>query len=480
MKIVLLAAFLVGWRTCPNVYAQTPSADLLGALPVTKIATYQADSLGAELLTIPVNYANFILADTTGIHRLQGAQILSIHLVFTDYPKTASLQTLNTKRWQQICMLLPQGIQWNTLQLGVFRQTDGYDKATAEKLFHGFIIQYRSASNKLKRTSEIRLIREATDSFLANIPVPINAKVNHWDYIRGGSGQKSVTYKGVPVSLVYKDRTTAEKIARKNAQPVWPVPAKELIEKEIIYVKPENRLSFPDTLYLIPKVRYSDRPLLNGLTANTKQLKDTALFTLLANKPANNIGLVIDVTGSMSPYVAQVLIWLQALQYSKAIKAVTCFNDGNDKATTEKEIGRTGGIYTQVYTSYEALVNMILKAMDAGDGGDLTENAVEAILIAQQKTPDVEELWLVADGWAPVRDIVLANQIQKPVVIFINGPRTFVHEHYVELALKTKGQLILPDGTRVKLQALVDNGFTEILGQQYQLKNNRVFRVKPQ
>ncbi|TAE17671.1 MAG: hypothetical protein EAZ47_05000 [Bacteroidetes bacterium] len=478
MKFVLFIACLVRVFTYQQANAQMPNAEVLGALTVTKISAYQHDSLGANVLLLPVNYANFLLADTNGIHQLQIAQILSIHLVFTDYPKTASLQNLNTKRWQQLCALLPPTIQWNTLQVGVFRQTDGYDKATAEKLFHGFVIQYRPASDKLKKASEIRLIREATDSFLASIPVPINAKVNNWDYVRGGSGQRSITYKGVPVSLVYKDRSTAEKIARKNAQPIWPVPSKELIEKEIIFVKMEDRNRFPDTLYLIPRVRYTDKPLLTNLTADTKQLKDTALFTLLAKKPATNIGLVVDVTGSMSPYTAQVLIWLQALQYTKAIKAVTCFNDGNDKATAQKEIGRTGGIYTQFYTSYEALVNMIIKAMDAGDGGDLPENAVEAILIAQQKTPDVEELWLVADGWAPVRDIVLANQIQKPLVIFVNGPRSFVHEHYIELALKTKGQLLLPDGKRVKLQALLDNGFTEILGQQYQWKNNRVSRVK--
>lgn len=145
--------------------------------------------------------------------------------------------------------------------------------------------------------------------------------------------------------------------------------------------------------------------------------------------------VICDWTGSMYPYMGQVLAFHVANLDKRLVKELVLFNDGDKKKI--KPIGETGGIYfSEPDTS--KLYKVIEKAVDNGNGGDSPENDVEAILEAQKKYPNAPYYILIADD-SPIRDISIAKQIKKPVhVILVN---TNEIRDYLYLAKVTKGSV---------------------------------------
>ena len=55
---------------------------------------------------------------------------------------------------------------------------------------------------------------------------------------------------------------------------------------------------------------------------------------------------------------------------------------------------------------------------------------------------DVEEIVMIADNWANIKDLCLADKIKKPVRIILCGAENgFINVDYLELARKTKGSI---------------------------------------
>lgn len=150
--------------------------------------------------------------------------------------------------------------------------------------------------------------------------------------------------------------------------------------------------------------------------------------------------VVNDWTGSMYGYGSQVLLWHLMHLDSSGITTITLFNDGNNKTTEKKAIGRTGGIYTEKADNAEALIDLFTEVMKKGGGGDGPENDIEAILKVAESDPDAE-IVLIADNGACVRDIELADQIGRPVRIILCGysKEDGVNPDYVYLAHITGG-----------------------------------------
>jgi hypothetical protein len=176
-------------------------------------------------------------------------------------------------------------------------------------------------------------------------------------------------------------------------------------------------------------------------------------------KDWKNIVIISDWTGSMYPYTLQVLKWQIEENAHERILGYVFFNDGDMKKTPEKEIGSTGGIYqtpnAQVYTIF----NYMQKVKNKGDGGDITENDVEAILFAQEAYPEAEEFILIADNLSGVRDMSLLKNIKKPVRIVLNrlnkgNVKNLIHPHYIEIALATKGVIHTEDTDYTTKEAL--------------------------
>ena len=151
--------------------------------------------------------------------------------------------------------------------------------------------------------------------------------------------------------------------------------------------------------------------------------------------------IIADWTGSMYQYGAQALEW-HILNFEKSgLQYFTLFNDGDRRR--KKEIGKTEGIYFEKANNMDRLVNLYNFVMLKGSGGDGPENDLEAVIKGMEHYPDHDEVILIADNNACVRDMELLELINKPVHIIICGYYSGfgINPQYIEIASKTGGTL---------------------------------------
>jgi antitoxin component YwqK of YwqJK toxin-antitoxin module len=154
--------------------------------------------------------------------------------------------------------------------------------------------------------------------------------------------------------------------------------------------------------------------------------------------------IVADLTGSMYPYAQQVSTWLK-LHFLKdsALQNFVFFNDGDNKADEAKKIGATGGVYFCTAKTVEQLIASMELTIKNGQGGDAPENVIEAILYGLKKNKNVENIVLIADNWAKVRDITLLPRLKVPVRVILCGVTEGmeINVDYLNIAYKTKGSI---------------------------------------
>jgi len=156
---------------------------------------------------------------------------------------------------------------------------------------------------------------------------------------------------------------------------------------------------------------------------------------------------VIDVTGSMAPYTGQVMAILKSRPNLATDHYFSFFNDGNGAPEILKRIGNSGGVYTVKTSNFDSIYQTMQRAMNAGSGGDLPENNIEAILRSLKKWSDVDTVLMVADANAPVKDIRILRFVDKPVQLVLCGDITnLIPLDYVRIAKATKGNILTNDG----------------------------------
>ncbi len=152
--------------------------------------------------------------------------------------------------------------------------------------------------------------------------------------------------------------------------------------------------------------------------------------------------MVVDVTGSMTPYSEQLADWHE-LNWAKQDQIqYVFFNDGNNKPDAQKVIGNTGGIFYSKKTDKQTFKQTMTLARENGTGGDQPENDLEAVIAAINNCNNYDEIVLVADNFAKVRDMILLSQINKPVKIILCGAaHNTINTDYLDIALATKGSV---------------------------------------
>jgi len=183
---------------------------------------------------------------------------------------------------------------------------------------------------------------------------------------------------------------------------------------------------------------------LKSLIAGYATIKDSTVFHVMERHPEwDNMLVVMDWTGSMYKFGAQLVLWhkLNMVANHSDAKHFVFFNDGNKKKEWQKRIGRTGGVYRARTDEIEEIVSTMLYVMQKGDGGDAAENDLEAILTGIQYLEDYREIILIADNKSAIRDIELLDKIDKPVRIILCDIRGEFHPDYVRLAASTGGSI---------------------------------------
>lgn len=209
-----------------------------------------------------------------------------------------------------------------------------------------------------------------------------------------------------------------------------------------------------------------------------KSLPDSTIFKVLERKKEwKNIAIVADLTGSMSPYASQLVLWFKLKMNDKRIQDMVFFNDGNLTPDALKVLGSTGGIYYGKATNYAQIRELAIETMTNGGGGDGPENNIEALLYAIKKAPDAKEFVMVADNTANVKDIALLSKVDKPVHIILCGNFYGINPQYLTIALKTGGSVHTMEKDLENLILKNEGEKFEFSGEYFQIIKGEIIKI---
>jgi len=195
------------------------------------------------------------------------------------------------------------------------------------------------------------------------------------------------------------------------------------------------------------------------------------------NKYWRNTVLIVDLTTSMIPYNAQVVLW-QILNADRGFfREVVMFNDGDSAPSEAKEVGKTGGLYHEKNMSFESLRSMSLKVCRNGLGNtDFPENDLEAVLFAIEKNPNATEYVLIADNDAPPRDMELLDKIFRPIRIILCDTEKGILPEYLEIARRTGGSVHTINEDIYDLIKLKEGQTIQVGMHKFKIKNGKIVR----
>ena len=159
------------------------------------------------------------------------------------------------------------------------------------------------------------------------------------------------------------------------------------------------------------------------------------------NKDWKNMLVVTDLTGSMAPFTAQLLLWLKLNERKRIVNYFVFFNDGDMSFEEDKKIGKTGGIYSGGGHTFEEVAQLAQQTATNGSGGDYQENDLEAVIHGINSCQECEDVIIIADNRASPRDMVLLPKITKPVRVILCGTADGINPDYLNVALKTGGSV---------------------------------------
>jgi hypothetical protein len=226
---------------------------------------------------------------------------------------------------------------------------------------------------------------------------------------------------------------------------------------------------------------FSPKKVIEKVIPEVFEVDDAQLLrNVIERNPAlDSLLVVLDLTGSMGPYIAQVLDLMSELvvKNNPCVTCVSLFNDGNLLPDKDKKIGATGGIIIlSKDVNLDNLGKSIMKSMRRGDGGDCPENNLEAVLTGEQKCQSYKDILLIADNWASPRDGGLVVKLSRPVHWVLCGVEAEINCDYLDLVRENKGVLHTNKSDVLNLHLMKENERISIDGVNYKLVRNR-FRL---
>lgn len=220
----------------------------------------------------------------------------------------------------------------------------------------------------------------------------------------------------------------------------------------------------------------------DGFKAKLKELSSGSDENLIdkvfkRNKWSEKL-IVCDLTGSMDPYAQQLAVWYQLNYKVEPNLQFVFFNDGDQKEDDNKIIGSTGGIYYQNSKGIDSLINMMSTVRANGSGGDCPENNMEALITGVKKSKPYKELVMIVDNNAPVKDIELLKNFNKPVHIILCGSvGEAVETDYLQIAWKTKGSIHTMEEDIVKIASMAEGQTIQVGAYTYKIVGGEFVRI---
>lgn len=197
-------------------------------------------------------------------------------------------------------------------------------------------------------------------------------------------------------------------------------------------------------IYYRPMPTYIDEyTSIQNILSGKARMKDSTVFKVFKrNREWKDMLAVVDVTGSMSPYTAQLLLWLKLNSNLRLIKQLVFFNDDDEKSTDQSfAIDATGMWVTETF-QFDKVLKTCFTAMNNGED---FENNLESIFYAVKKFPDEKKkIIMIADNWEDPCDLRLLPKLKElkiPVKIIICGVDQVINTSYLDIALATGGSI---------------------------------------
>ena len=337
----------------------------------TLTSYYELTAAGAKILYLPMDYGRSTLSSeqAEAISILKNTQIARIDLVYSDYPAKTDFSSLTQKRLLALQKALPAVFANKNIQFRKIRQTIGSTRSVAAGLQHGFFIYYRplpaKGSGKAEVTKLTSLLRTTPSVGLEAAP-PASAPVDSTSIDYVSEGRMGPSFGPCWQTTITEDTLDASIPALQAGytRTITKIAVKEAVKRGLITKDVEKEyLAYSDSTFSV-----EDR--LDGGC----EMADYSIFeptdstvaqTFKRHKWAHAM-IIADVTGSMYPYTAQLLKWLQLNLTDKQTKYFVFFNDGDDKDDDKKIIGHTGGIYSVATNSYDEVEKTVTTAMRNG------------------------------------------------------------------------------------------------------------------
>ncbi|MDX1651751.1 MAG: hypothetical protein R3277_04610 [Brumimicrobium sp.] len=450
---------------------QNISSDTVDVYMVTKENPF------LNALRIPVNFNKSVLLEDYR-KKLEGLAVERIDLVYTTFQLSPEFDqnSLNQERIEKFLKYYP-GLDSPQIQWKLIGQSKGKTPAEARELFHGFVIYYRERPTEESVEKEIAFMDSLlleTDGISDEVPVTSAPKAK----------SKSEDRKLPPIILSTGDKALISEVKEEDEVEELPFEVTDdmcykkyagevncthadfksfvdsIMKTDIAHVQytypsfherkqAKDKRTYNFTYYQkvgcgdAEKVEKEDLPESFVTVSNwlSKADYDIVKATFERNPQWQNSLVIMDVTGSMSPYIAKTMAWVKATQNESQVDAFVFFNDGNDTPDRKKVTGSVGGIYAAENNSFKSVYNEMKSTMRKGGGGDCPENNLEATLEGINKFPECDEIVMVADNWAEPRDLSLTAKIGRPVHVIVCGSTFGINLAYLQLAYDTRGSV---------------------------------------
>ncbi len=402
-------------------------------------------------LKIPTHYneSTFSLSEEYAL--LDNVEVFAIDLVYTEYPSGVSFEALNTKRLTWLYNQFPKLKNTNII-CSLIGQTSATEKIEAEKLFHGFVIYYREKATAESMKKEVDVLRKIVD--------PKIEKEKSTDLLKSEMGTTGLDY------IRYSTYTCYNEDLKKRWETEYKLKVEVLTAKQLeARVGNINHNSLTCSAYIFAEIIKD--------TSFFSYKVDSSVYKALDRNKWKNMMVCADVTGSMSPYTVQLLLWMKLNTGKVSMHQFVAFNDGDAMPDEKKIIGKTGGIYNIESNRYEQVSELIYATMMKGGGGDAPENNIEALIKGIELSATADNYVLIADNWAPVKDISLLNKITKPVKVIICGSNGYIHPDYLNIAYKTGGSVHTMEEDITELMKLREGDIFTFKGVKYKIVDGK-------
>lgn len=489
----LLPFFLV----IAAVSAQSTSKikDILAQEPY-EVDAYDTSGFGEYQLAIRFNYASAKVLNPADYAGIRAYGKLKVEYIYSKYTQSQpSQKELDFKRYQALQKLAPDLFENPAVNWDIIVQSGATTADSARGLFHGFVITYQPPVSAAKTARVRRELDGILECAKRNLPEGApefpggNDSLYYW-LETNIKFPKEITTKGERRMVMIEweiDEATGKTEAVGVSRGAGPKHNEHV--RAVVQKMPEWSEGLEGVRYIIGvefeltedgKQRI-DAGKLTGYdpTKCKNRRSDSTVLKIFERNPQwKNMLVVEDVTGSMLPYVGDLLLWNALKDNVRNVKHFIFFNDGDALADGEKKIGSTGGLYHVRPKRIEDLEETMIQAMSGGDGGDGPENDLEAVLAGIKACPDCKEIILIADNSVTPRDLELLSKIDRPVHVVLCGARDGVpNPAHLLIAWKTKGSLHTIKQDINNLTNLQEGQGVTIMGQNFKILNGKFVPV---